>query len=264
MVGSDAVSVFVGALFVLSGRLSFGGYLAFVSTFWRAGSALTQTSKRIGEYRSWEVMVRRIAHFTEPRIKQARLVDDSVIFSNATIGYNQDAPIAQGLSLLFSPGERVVVVGANGAGKTTFANVLAGSLSQLSGRVAVPRRISAVTMPIAFPPLTVGQLVSNRTFLMKLGLADESVMGTYATELSSGQQQKVAIAMALSQKADLYIFDEPFASLDRNTRESAMDLIMQEIGDATLIVIMHGFEEHYGSFDRVFEFGQPEILNERR
>jgi ATP-binding cassette subfamily B protein len=66
-----------------------------------------------------------------------------------------------------------------------------------------------------------------------------------------GQQQKVALALALSRPADLYVIDEPLASLDNESRQAAMELILEATAGKGVILIMHGCQEYYRFFDRV-------------
>jgi ATP-binding cassette subfamily B protein len=143
-------------------------------------------------------------------------------------------------------------VGRNGSGKTTLANILSGHLAPSRGEVVLPERISSVTLPVIFPPLTLRELVPNSELLAKLGLGDVPP-DALADELSAGQQQKVALVLALSRSADLYVVDEPLASLDNESRQAAIELILELTAGKGVILIMHGCQEYYQLFDRVVE-----------
>src|SRR5262249_38368778 len=146
-----------------------------------------------------------------------------VSLSNVSASYDGETPVLTNLSLQMQTAERLILVGPNGSGKTTLANILSGHLPPSRGGIILPQRISSVTLPVIFPPLAVGELVPNSELRARLGLGDvppESL----ADELSAGQQQKVALALALSQNADLYVVDEPLASLDNESRQAAMEL----------------------------------------
>ena len=90
----------------------------------------------------------------------------------------------------------------------------------------LPERISSVTPPISFPPLKVKDLVHDTRLLSAFRLRDKNVLESLADELSAGQQQKLALSLALSKNPDLYIIDEPLANLDRESRDTAIDLIL--------------------------------------
>ena len=250
MVMSDFLSMFVGAWFVLRGALSFGGYLAFVNTFWRAMTTLMQLFNRIADFQRFGVIARRIASFVSSSASVYYRKGRSPSVNNLTFSY-AGTPILTDFSLQLSAGERVLIVGPNGSGKTTLANILSGYLAPSRGDVVLPDRISSVTLPISFPPLQVKDLVSDSHLLSVFGLRDEAVLEAFADELSAGQQQKLAISLALSQDADLYVLDEPFTNLDRESRETARSLIFERTKGKTLVLVMHGSEEYHSLFDRV-------------
>lgn len=250
MVTSDFLSMFVGALFVLRGALTFGAYLAFVNTFWRAVTTLVQVFNRMAEFQTYGVIVERIASFLFTRSETSYQKSNAPAVSNLQFAYN-GKPILKDFHLQLTPGERVVVVGPNGSGKTTLANILSGYLIPSQGDVFLPERISSVTLPITFPPLRVKDLVSDTQLLSEFRLRDQDVLDAFADELSAGQQQKLALSLALSKKADLYIIDEPLANLDPESRDTAINLILERTKQKNLILVMHGSEEYHKLVDRV-------------
>lgn len=252
MVLSDFLSMFVGALFVLRGALSFGGYLAFVNTFWRAVTTLMQLFNRMPDFHTYGVITERVASFLAPSAGLYYRKGRSPAVTN--LGFSYDGkPILKDFSLQLSPGEKVVIVGPNGSGKTTLANILSGYLAPSEGETVLPERISSVTLPISFPPLKVKDLVSDTQLLSAFRLREDAVMEAFADELSAGQQQKLALSLALSQDADLYVIDEPLANLDPESRDTAIDLILERTKGKTLILVMHGSEEYHKRLDRVIK-----------
>jgi ATP-binding cassette subfamily B protein len=250
MVTSDFLSMFVGALFVLRGALSFGGYLAFVNTFWRAVTTLMQVFNRMAEFHSYGAITERIASFLSPAAEANYRKGDVPAVSNVAFAYN-GKPVLKNFSLQLAPKEKVVIVGANGSGKTTLANMLSGYLAPSQGDMVLPERISSVTLPIIFPPLKVKDLVDDAGLLAAFSLRDQAVLEAFADELSAGQQQKLALSLALSKDADLYIIDEPLANLDPESRDTAINLILERTREKNLILVMHGAEEYHKHFDRV-------------
>lgn len=250
MVLSDFLSMFVGALFVLRGALTFGGYLAFVNTFWRAVTTLMQLFNRMAEFNTYGVIIERIAAFLSIPKEVYYRTGQAPSVSNLEFSYD-GKPILKDFSLQLSPGEQVVIVGPNGSGKTTLANILSGYLAPSQGDIVLPKRISSVTLPITFPPLRVKDLVSDTNLLSAFRLRDQAVLDAFADELSAGQQQKLALSLALSQDADLYVIDEPLANLDPESRDTAINLILERTREKNLILVMHGSEEYHPRLDRV-------------
>jgi len=247
---SDFLSMFVGAGLVIKGAITFGTYLAFVNTFWRNVTTLMQIVGSTATLSRLGTTTRRVAAFAAPLPITSRVIGNATTADRVAFSYGSER-ILSDLSLHVADGERVVIVGPNGSGKTTLANVLSGHLFPTSGRVVLPERISAITLPLAFPPLLVRELVDDTGLLGALNLLREA--DTYADELSSGQQQKLALALALSREADLYLIDEPLANLDPGTRSVAMNLLIERTKGKSLVVIMHGFEEYHALFDRVVD-----------
>ena len=250
MVTSDFLSMLVGALFVLRGALSFGGYLAFVNTFWRAVTTLMQLFNRMAEFHTYGAITERIALFLSSSAVANYRKGRVPAVSNVEFAYN-GKPILKDFSLQLAPGEKVVIVGPNGSGKTTLANVLSGYLVPSQGDMVLPERISSVALPISFPPLKVKDLVNDTGLLSAFRLRDQNVLEAFADELSAGQQQKLALSLALSKDADLYIIDEPLANLDPESRDIAIDLILERTKEKNLILVMHGAEEYHKLFNRV-------------
>jgi len=262
MVIADFLSMFVGALFVLRGALTFGGYLAFINTFWRAVTTLMQLFNRLADFHTFGVIIKRVAatlSFSMPMYyrKGRALSLDNVKFSYGS------TPILKDFCLRLAPGEKVVIIGPNGSGKTTLAYILSGYLAPLEGDVVLPERISSATLPIFFPPLKVKDLVADVELLSAFRLQNQTVLDAFADELSAGQQQKLAIALALSHPADLYVIDEPLANLDSESRDTAIDLILERTKGKTLILVMHGADEYLKHFDRVIKIDLVSDIGDR-
>ena len=175
-------------------------------------------------------------------------------------------------------GEFACVVGPSGAGKTTLLRCLAGLMPPTSGEAlfegaplrSVPDGIGVVFQDYGrslFPWLTVARNVelplrvrrvqraarAGRVaeVLASVGLADAG--GQYPWQLSGGMQQRVAIARALAYRPDLLLMDEPFASVDAQTRFELEDLILRvrdEFG-VTVVFVTHDIDEAIYLADRV-------------
>jgi NitT/TauT family transport system ATP-binding protein len=175
-------------------------------------------------------------------------------------------------------GEFACVVGPSGAGKTTLLRCLAGLTAPTSGDAlfegaplrSVPAGIGVVFQDYGrslYPWLTVAHNVdlplrvrgvrrSARAervaeVLASVGLADAGRQ--YPWQLSGGMQQRVAIARALAYRPDLLLMDEPFASVDAQTRFELEDLILRvrdEFG-VTVVFVTHDIDEAIYLADRI-------------
>ncbi len=185
-------------------------------------------------------------------------------------------PALRGVSIVTEPGEFVVVVGPSGCGKSTLLNVAAGILKPDSGSVTLdnqpvngpgPQRTMVFQEHGLFPWLTALQNVEfglNMAGISKQErqqrAADALAMvhlsnsaGKLVHELSGGMRQRVAIARALVMDPAVLLMDEPFASLDAQTRtllhEQLQDLWVRT--RKTMLFVTHSVGEAVRLADRI-------------
>ncbi|MDX6317559.1 MAG: NitT/TauT family transport system ATP-binding protein [Nocardioidaceae bacterium] len=176
------------------------------------------------------------------------------------------------------PGEFVCVVGPSGAGKTTLLRCLSGLMPPTSGETLfegqaidrVPEKLSVVFQDYSrslFPwskvarnvelPLKVeGVGKDERRARVEEMLAAVGLAGAgdrYPWQLSGGMQQRVAIARALAFRPELLLMDEPFASVDAQTRFELEDMILKIRDDfgVTVVLVTHDIDEAVYLADRV-------------
>ena len=95
--------------------------------------------------------------------------------------------------------------------------------------------------------------------LYELGISDTSL---YPDELSGGMKARVSIARALARKSDIYLFDEPFANLDKETAEMTAEVIKRHTKFALVIAVIHDIELAERIADRVIRFNDSPISGE--
>jgi ABC-type multidrug transport system fused ATPase/permease subunit len=249
---------------ILVGRMSFGGFMGFMNAFWLVIGASKDLFERIPELSRIVGSVERLVEFQETESKQDGLgYGNQIKLKNVSFAYNGHN-VLQDFSLEPKKGEKILIMGPNGSGKSTLAHLLAGFFSPNSGKLeTLPlEKISAVIFPFDFIPGTVLDNIS----LARLGerrLLFEELSNEFGltgqldkdpVELSAGQRKKLEIIMGLLKEADVYIFDEPLAGVDVESKGRIIDALFQKTKDKTLIVIMHGDHQFHHHFDRVVEF----------
>ncbi|MEH6372846.1 ABC transporter ATP-binding protein [Streptomyces sp. KLMMK] len=245
---SDTASMVVGAFFVFSGRMSFGSFLAFVNSLWRAVTGMFDLVNMIPQVRRSTAVLKRIESLRDARERPYHGEGALVRIRGVRVGYGDGAAVSiDGFEL--RAGEHVLLRGPNGCGKTTLLHLVSGTLAPDAGSVTLPPRVASLTAPVSLPPLPVRDLVPDarlRTAMDLDGPADQ-----LPSELSSGQRQRLGVAALLCEDADAYLADEPFANLDEQGKELVFRMLRERTEGRALLVVHHGDEELDGRFDRV-------------
>ena len=180
-------------------------------------------------------------------------------------------------------GERMLLIGPSGSGKSTFLSLLAGIVTPDAGRVSVlgtdlgtlkrsardrfraehfgiifqqfnllpyASVVDNVVLPLSFAVARRARASAQgtvedeaRRLLDGLGLDAASIVGARASNLSVGQQQRVAVARALIGAPELIVADEPTSSLDRDHQLAFLDLLFADMAAAGTSLIMVSHDE---------------------
>jgi iron complex transport system ATP-binding protein len=208
---------------------------------------------------------------------------DAMTFRNVSAGYKQ-RKVLDNVSFTVKEGEFVSLIGPNGCGKSTLLKTAAALLKPLSGKVelfgqdvqhikpafrasllgVVPQKIES---PMAF---TVDQIVMNGR-ISSMGswgtpssvdhdLVERSMIYTdvldlrerFFTELSGGEQQRVALAMVLAQDPKIIMLDESISHLDINHRQEVLQILMNlnREKQMTILLVSHDLTLSAGISDR--------------
>ncbi|MDJ0950157.1 MAG: ATP-binding cassette domain-containing protein [Alphaproteobacteria bacterium] len=217
---------------------------------------------------------------------------DVLVLSNVVFSWDQRNGF--GLSIdefAVARGEKVLITGSSGSGKSTFLSLVSGIVHPAKGSIeiagvetaqlrgAASDRFRAnhfgiifqmfnllpyasicdnVLLPLDFAPdrrhraLARGTIHDEaRRLLTRLGLPEE-FHGRKAAQLSVGQQQRVAIARALIGNPDIVIADEPTSALDRSRQRGFLTLLFEEVLRANSTLILVSHDETLAAdFDRV-------------
>lgn len=175
------------------------------------------------------------------------------------------------------PGEIIGILGPNGIGKTTFIKLLSGEIKPDSGDILIgvekisykPQEISpkifsedtvATNLRLANPDSLNPTSWIYIELIRKLGL--HRMLDRYVEDLSGGELQKLAIAVSLSRKAQLYLLDEPSAYLDVEERLGIAKVIRRIIEEkrVTAFIVEHDLMLQNFASDRIIVFaGDPGI-----
>ena len=200
------------------------------------------------------------------------------MISIKSISVARDAnPVIQGFSAEFNTGTVTAIIGPNGCGKSTLLLAIAGDLPIASGEILINgsdlskfaalelAKIRSVVLQqpiynLAFTVREVMQmarlagstLTSENQALSDLDISD--LAERKVTELSGGEKQRVAIALALSIDTPILLLDEPFAAQDVESTERVIKLLQKAAKSGkTVILVAHLPESDLSWCDQIIK-----------
>jgi putative ABC transport system ATP-binding protein len=213
---------------------------------------------------------------------------DAIRVENLRFAWPGNPSVLDIKSFTLARGEKLFLRGPSGSGKSTLLGLIAGVLSPGTGTINVlgndMARLSAaardrvradhlgvifqmfnlvpylsvtgnVTLPLHFSPArrkAVGAHPDEeaRRLLGRLGLTDPAMLDRRVSDLSVGQQQRVAAARALIGGPDIVIADEPTSALDADARDRFIELLSEEASRTGAALL---FVSHDASLARLFD-----------
>jgi ATP-binding cassette subfamily F protein 3 len=181
-------------------------------------------------------------------------------------------PVFSGISGLIRRGEKIAVVGVNGAGKSTFLKVLASQTDPTSGTVTIGANVhlgyfSQHSMDILDPRKTVFETVSEALPMATVGVV-RNLCAAFLFQgddvekrieiLSGGEKSRVVLATLLAKPINFLILDEPTNHLDIVSREILLDALKTFAG--TVVLVSHDRHFLRSLVNRVFEVDHGQML----
>jgi subfamily B ATP-binding cassette protein MsbA len=279
--GSVGVTVVIwyGATQVLRGKLTTGDvvlFFAYITSLYNPIKGLARSSylfskASVGAERIAEVMsTRSDVNDREDAVTVSRLQGE-IEFRNVSFAYEVGSPVLFDINLTIAPGEKVAVVGATGAGKSTLVSLIPRFYDPSQGEVRIDgkdirdyalqslrEQINLVLQDsllfsgtirdnIAFarPGASYEEIVAAaatanaKEFIERLPDGYDTPVAERGTTLSGGQKQRIAIARAILRNAPILILDEPTSGLDAVAEQTVMQALERAIEARTTLIIAH-------------------------
>ncbi|MDE5775030.1 MAG: ATP-binding cassette domain-containing protein, partial [Malacoplasma sp.] len=181
-------------------------------------------------------------------------IQQKLIINNLTIGY-KNLPLIENINLTISGGEKVIIKGFNGIGKTTLIKTILKIIPPINGSFEFSETIKPIyyqqdiiwenklTTPLDIIKQNYPELneKESRSLLAKYGLSQKDVMQQIST-LSGGEQAKVKFCLLTNKPTNFLILDEPTNHLDVQAKDSLKETLKKFEG--TILLVCHE-EEFY-------------------
>jgi putative ATP-binding cassette transporter len=274
--------ILIAAPLYFTGKTSFGGMMLAAAAFTQAQGSLRWFVDNFGAIADWRATLLRVANF-----RAALLATESSDDVGSRIEYVDGAPGAMAFEdlevdspvgregfreghVVIRAGERVLICGTPGEGKTPLFRALSGLWPWGSGRIVRPQNESMMYVPRGTPYLPRGTLrevlayplltdrFPERAYVQAL---ERTGLGRYAKsldvaqrwdrELREEEQMALAIARVVLQAPDWVIFDDTFSSMEDETLERIIEVFTQDLTRTTIIHIGRSAQAHLPLFSRV-------------
>ena len=276
----NVVTIIAGVYLIGEGMLSMGGLIACTMLASRAVAPLGQMVGLLMQYHNAktsltsldEVMKKPVERPADASFVHRPELRGDIEFGNVEFSYpGSSIPALKGLSCRIAAGERVVVIGRVGSGKTTLQKLLLGLYQPTAGAVMIDgvdvrqldpadlrRNIGYVSQD---PTLFYGTLRDNiaigapyaddaaivaaaeiaglTEFVNRHPEGFDMLIGERGDSLSGGQRQSVAIARAVLMDPPILLLDEPTSSMDYTSEQQFKQRLKAFAGHKTVIIVTH-------------------------
>jgi len=271
--------LFVGAWQIANDNLTVADFLSYLTAGGLLIDPIAHVTNNYNEFKQGEASVDRVFELLaiqptvveKPDAVVLPTVTGKVEYSSVSFAYKTGEPVLKDISLLAQPGEAIALVGASGAGKTTFVNLLPRFYDPNIGQILIDgvdirdvtldslrRQIGIVPQETIMFSGTIAQNIAFGQDLFdiedvekaaKIANADQFItqlpdgyhtwVGERGVNLSGGQRQRIAIARAVLLNPRILILDEATSALDSESEALVQEALERLMEGRTVFIIAH-------------------------
>ncbi|MEH2050888.1 ABC transporter ATP-binding protein [Nostoc sp.] len=269
----------VGAWQISQGNLTVANFFSYLAAAALLIDPIGHTTNNYNEFKQGEASVDRVFELMaiQPTVIEKTNaialppVQGKVEYRHISFAYKPGEPVLKDISLLVSPGEAIALVGASGAGKTTFVNLLPRFYDPEVGQIFIDgvdirdvklhslrRQIGIVPQETIMFSGTIAQniafgqdvfeikavkeaakIANAHQFISQLPEGYKTWVGERGVNLSGGQRQRIAIARAVLLNPQILILDEATSALDSESEALVQEALERLMEKRTVFIIAH-------------------------
>jgi ATP-binding cassette subfamily B protein len=259
--------MWVGGYYLMNGRITLGDFIALNTYYVMLMGPVAGLGWILNLYQRGVASLGRIDEISRILPEAAEGIvpaspSGGVAFRGVRVARG-DRAILDGLSFEVSPGEKLLIIGPTGSGKSTVLNLILGLEQDYEGSVELdgievrriaPGALRSIVTIVPQDPFLYSMTIRENLFssdgfdglieavrmrdeIGRFEKGAETVIGERGITLSGGQKQRLTLARALSRKARVLLLDDPFAHVDGYTEQTIWDGIRPTLEGMTVIIV---------------------------
>jgi putative ATP-binding cassette transporter len=258
----------------VGGTMTLGEVMQAASAFVIVQTAFNWLVENYPRLADWTASARRLASLlvsldhleradreeTTGRIVRRQTEDGALRLRNLSVTLHDGSAVVNEADVAITPGEKVLVVGESGTGKSTLVRAIAGLWPWGGGEILI--KLEGMFLMPQQPYVPLGTLRRAATYPLSPEAVDDAVIRKTVEEvglghfldrldeeatrwehiLSGGEKQRLAFARALIHRPNIIVMDEATAALDPLSQEQLMQLILDRLPEATVVSVGHRAE----------------------
>jgi ATP-binding cassette subfamily B protein len=289
----------VGAWQISQNNLTVANFFSYLAAAALLIDPIGHTTNNYNEFKQGEASVDRVFELMaiQPTVIEKTNaialppVKGKIEYRHISFAYKPGEPVLKDISLLVSPGEAIALVGASGAGKTTFVNLLPRFYDPEVGQIFIDDvdirdvRLHSLRRQIGIVPqetimfsgtiaqnIAFGQdvfdmeavkeaakIANAHQFISQLPEGYQTWVGERGVNLSGGQRQRIAIARAVLLNPQILILDEATSALDSESEALVQEALERLMQKRTVFIIAHRLST-VRRCDRILVLEQGQIV----
>ncbi len=258
----------------VGGTMTLGEVMQAASAFVIVQTAFNWLVENYPRLADWTASARRLASLlvsldhleradreeTTGRIGRRQTEDGALRLRNLSVTLNDGSAVVNEADVAITPGEKVLVVGESGTGKSTLVRAIAGLWPWGGGEILI--KFEGMFLMPQQPYVPLGTLRRAATYPLSPETVDDAMVRKAVEEvglghfldrldeedtrwehiLSGGEKQRLAFARALIQRPNIIVMDEATAALDPLSQDQLMQLVLERLPESTLVSVAHRAE----------------------